>query len=87
MSPAWIGGGDRPELDGPIQERYRPGAMPIGCSQCGRTAPSDPAELATWKHGSLALAGDADEVTTTMLLCPECAEEDRAGEYEPGEPG
>jgi hypothetical protein len=86
MSPAWIGGNDPLDLDGRSLERYRPGAMPIGCSQCGRAAPSDPVELATWKHGSLVLAGDADEMTT-MLLGPECAEEDRAGDYEPGEPG
>jgi hypothetical protein len=87
MSPAWVGGNDPLELDGRSAERYRQGEMPIGCSQCGRAAPSDPVELETWKHGSLVLAGDADEVTTTMLLCPECAEDDRAGDYETGEPG
>jgi len=59
----------------------------LGCSQCGRPAPSGSDELASWKHGELMLAGQLDDVTAPMLLCPECAEEDRAGEYEAGEPG
>jgi hypothetical protein len=57
------------------------------CSQCGRAAPSDPGELRTWRHGDLAAAGDLDEGAASMLLCPECVEEDRSGEYEAGEPG
>lgn len=57
------------------------------CSQCGRTAPADPDDLRSWKHGDLVIAGDLDEVTATMLLCPECVEEDLAGEYDAGEPG
>jgi hypothetical protein len=59
----------------------------LSCSQCGRSAPTDRVELQGWKHGELAVAGEVDEVTATMLLCPDCVEEDRAGEYEAGEPG
>jgi hypothetical protein len=57
------------------------------CSQCGRSAPTDPEELRSWKHGDLVIAGELDEVTATMLLCPECVQEDLAHEYEEGEPG
>ena len=57
----------------------------IACSQCGRAAPvDDPDELARWRHGRLLLAGELDEMTATMLLCPECLEEERAGAYEEG---
>jgi hypothetical protein len=57
------------------------------CSQCGRAAPADPDELRTWRHGDLAVAGEPDEATVAMLLCPECVEDDLSGEYEAGEPG
>jgi hypothetical protein len=60
---------------------------PLSCSQCGRPAPADHYELRKWKHGDLAVAGELDEATATMLLCPECVEEDLSGEYEAGEPG
>jgi hypothetical protein len=59
----------------------------LRCSQCGREAPADRDELRGWKHGELVLAGQTDEATLTMLLCPECVEEDSSGEYEAGEPG
>jgi hypothetical protein len=59
----------------------------LSCSQCGRSAPADPAELSRWKHGELVVSDELDETTATMLLCPECDEEDRSGEYEAGEPG
>ena len=50
------------------------------CSQCGRT-PADEGELARWKHAELVLAGELD---AAMLLCPECAEEDRELAYDEG---
>lgn len=59
----------------------------LACSQCGRSAPTDRAELQRWKHGDLASDGEVDEVVATMLLCPDCVEEDRAREYDAGEPG
>jgi hypothetical protein len=59
----------------------------LSCSQCGRSAPADRDELRSWRHGDLVLAGEPDEVTATMLLCPECVEEDLSGEYEAGDPG
>jgi hypothetical protein len=48
----------------------------LRCSQCGRPAPADREELRGWKHGELVVAGELDEVAATMLLCPECVEED-----------
>jgi hypothetical protein len=62
-------------------------SSPLGCSQCGRELPADADELRRWEQGSLVLAGEVDDVTAAMLLCPDCAEEDRAGEYEEGEAG
>jgi hypothetical protein len=59
----------------------------IGCAQCGRPLPSDPAELARWKNSSLAAAGEIDETIAAMLVCPECAEDDQLGAYEEGEAG
>jgi hypothetical protein len=35
----------------------------------------------------LIIAGELDELPATMLLCPECVQEDLSGEYEAGEPG
>jgi hypothetical protein len=57
------------------------------CSQCGRDAPANRDELRGWRNGELAVAGELDDVTATMLLCPECVEEDSSGEYEAGESG
>ena len=54
------------------------------CSQCGRVAPEDAAELATWRHGELALEGEVGE---GMLVCPDCDAGDRAREFEEGEGG
>jgi hypothetical protein len=61
-----------------------------GCAQCGRELPSDASDaaaLARWKNRTLTADGELDETTTGMLLCPECAEDDRLGEYEEGEAG
>ncbi len=54
------------------------------CSQCGRVAPEEAAELATWRHGQLALEGEAGE---GMLVCPDCDAADREREFEEGEGG
>ena len=54
------------------------------CSQCGRDAPVDRSELASWKNGDLALNGELDGVAAAMLLCPTCSEEDRDQKYEAG---
>ncbi len=59
----------------------------LACAQCGRSLPSDAAELARWKYGTLAASGEIDETAAGMLLCPDCAEGDRLGEYEEGEAG
>jgi hypothetical protein len=58
-----------------------------GCAQCGRELPSDAAALARWKNRTHTADGELDETTAAMLLCPECAEDDRLGEYEEGEAG
>jgi hypothetical protein len=59
----------------------------LGCSQCGRDLPADPAEARQWEQGPRALAGELDEVTASMLLCPDCTAEDRARAYDEGDPG
>lgn len=51
------------------------------CSQCGREAPSEPEELARWRHGELALEGEVGE---GLLLCPDCDAEDRERAFEEG---
>jgi hypothetical protein len=53
----------------------------VVCSHCGRDVPSDPVELATWRHGELALEGDVEE---GLLLCPDCDAEDREREFDEG---
>jgi hypothetical protein len=58
----------------------------IACSQCGRTVAADDEELKSWKHGDL-LAGELNDVTAEMLLCPECVAEEGAGNYEAGGAG
>jgi hypothetical protein len=55
----------------------------FACAQCGRAVSAND-ELRSWKHGDLLLADELDDVTATMLLCPECVAEDRAGDYETG---
>ena len=57
---------------------------PVACSQCGREVLAGSAELAGWSHGDLALAGDLDEVTAGLLLCPACSAEDREGAFDAG---
>jgi Zn ribbon nucleic-acid-binding protein len=54
------------------------------CSQCGREAPFDSAELVTWRHGHLALEGEVGE---GLLVCPDCDAEDRERAFEEGEGG
>jgi len=54
------------------------------CSRCGRKAPADPKELATWRHGELALEGEVGE---GLLLCSDCDADDREREFEEGEGG
>ena len=56
----------------------------VVCSQCGREAPTDEAELRTWRHGELALEGDVGE---GLLLCPDCDADDRERAFEEGEGG
>ena len=51
------------------------------CSRCARAVPSDPDELATWRHGELVLEGDVGE---GLLLCPDCDAEDREREFDEG---
>ena len=53
----------------------------LACSRCGRQAPSDRAELASWRHGELALEGDVGE---GLLLCPDCDAEDRDRDFDEG---
>lgn len=59
-------------------------ATGLACSQCGREAPSEREELATWRHGDIALEGEIGE---GLLLCPECDAEDRERVFEEGEGG
>jgi len=59
----------------------------LRCAQCEREAPADPAEVARWRHGELALAGELDDVTAGLVLCPDCDAEHRAGEFDSGDPG
>ena len=54
----------------------------LACAQCGRPLPHDDRELARWKHGYL--AGELDEVSQGILLCPACAADDRFGEFDAG---
>lgn len=59
-------------------------ATQMACSQCGRDAPSDREELATWRHGDIALDGEIGE---GLLLCPDCDDEHRERAFEEGEGG
>jgi hypothetical protein len=59
----------------------------LSCAQCGRPLPSEAAELAAWKHGELAAAGELDETSAGLLVCPECLGEHLLGEFDAGEPG
>ena len=54
------------------------------CSQCGRHAPADPAELADWEHGPALTAGDLTDETAALLLCPDCRDENREREFDEG---
>jgi hypothetical protein len=56
----------------------------VTCAQCGWTVQSDAPELARWSHGALAVAGDLDETSAAIVVCPECAEESRLGAFDPG---
>jgi Zn ribbon nucleic-acid-binding protein len=59
----------------------------VECAQCGRKAPTDPRELAAWRHADLFSEDEPDDVTAALVLCPDCDAEDRRGEFEPGEAG
>ena len=52
------------------------------CGQCGRPLPDDESEVGRWRHGYL--AGELDEVSAPMLLCPDCAVEAHLGRYDAG---
>jgi hypothetical protein len=54
----------------------------IECSRCGRGAPTEPVQLASWRHGELVLDGGVDE---GLLLFPDCDAEDRERAFEEGE--
>ena len=56
------------------------------CSQCGRDAPPDSDDLASWRHGDFALEADG-EIGEGLLLCPDCDDEDRERAFEEGEGG
>lgn len=55
------------------------------CAQCGRPLPSDANGIARGNDRALAGATETEEMPAAMLLCPDCAEEDRLGEYDQGE--
>ncbi len=57
---------------------------PLGCAQCGRPFPADPAERARWKPHDVAVSGAVDEAAAGLLLCPDCVAEDRSGEFDAG---
>ena len=54
------------------------------CSRCDREAPTEAAELATWRHGELVLESEVGE---GLLLCPDCDADDRERAFEEGEGG
>lgn len=56
----------------------------LACSQCGCDAPDDPAALASWVYGRLALSGELDEVIDRLLLCPGCIEDEHLLVFEEG---
>jgi hypothetical protein len=56
----------------------------VGCAQCGCPAPTGLSELLLWRHGDLAASGEVDDVTAAMVLCPDCDDESRRGEYDAG---
>ena len=55
----------------------------LACAQCGRPLPDDEREVARWRHGFL--AAELDETSAPLLVCPECAEQERLGDYEAGD--
>ncbi|HEU5263016.1 MAG TPA: hypothetical protein VFU34_00155 [Gaiellaceae bacterium] len=59
-------------------------ATELACSRCGREAPSDREELASRRHGDVALEGEIGE---GLLLCPDCDAEARDRAFEEGEGG
>lgn len=54
------------------------------CAQCGRPLPEDEAAVREWRFGEQAAAGELDETSAAILLCPECTEDVVGGEYEEG---
>jgi hypothetical protein len=64
--------------------RERNAGLRLACGQCGRPLPDDEGEIARWRYGRLAAAGELDETSAPILLCPECTEDAVSGAYEPG---
>jgi len=56
------------------------------CAQCGRDVPLDTDELSRWRHGDLVLEGELDEVTASMIVCPDC-DADELRDFDQGDPG
>lgn len=62
-----------------------PARLHFACAQCGRPLPEDEGEAAGWRHGRLAAAGELDETSAPILLCPDCTEDTVGGAYDAGE--
>ena len=54
----------------------------LTCSRCERPLPTDRADVELWKNSELVLTGELDDLTTAMLLCPECDAELRDVTYD-----
>jgi hypothetical protein len=54
----------------------------LACSRCGAPAPADADGLAAWEYGSHVARGDVDDVTASMLVCPDCRDELHDEAYE-----
>jgi hypothetical protein len=59
-------------------------AAKLCCAQCGRPLPDDDAAVREWRFGELAAAGELDETSAAILLCPECVEDAVRGGYDVG---
>jgi len=58
--------------------------LQLVCAQCGRPFPGDASAIERWRHGRLAAAGELDETSAPILLCPECTEDAVSGAYDVG---
>jgi len=63
-----------------------PAASPprSSCAQCGRRLPDAEAEVARWRYGYLAAAGELDETSVKILLCPDCIVDAAQRSYDVG---